>query len=232
MQIPEEAGLGIIASSIGLGLIAASMFGGGQQGTTPLPKVCPLSGHTLQILATPSDLTVTSVSVTGVPEITLNNPMCSYTGPGLNIFGYWEVKQGAVTVMASGISGALTSSGGQNPDQSVYLGPATTPTSYLMVNPGEPQPCGGTGSILTAIGWQPSPQEWPCGAPFTSPLCGAPPKVGKGDVYIYIFGDQAETGDAADANGLSSPSCAQATYGHTRCPLAMVTFPGAIAFTS
>lgn len=158
-------------------------------------------------------------------EITLSNPTCQYMGPGRDIFTYWEVKQNVnfngqtvyATVMASGIA-------------AVHVGPSSSLQTFPMVASNEIQPCSNTGAaVLTAITWNELGQ-WPCGEAIQPPMCGAPPAPNsKGDIWLWVFQDQSESGNAADENGLSSPTCG--STGASRAPVIPgVVFPGAVTF--
>ena len=233
MQYEDEIVFGALAALVGVGLALRGVSGtsgggtgGGPPNTGGRPAPTGLkSGEQLHALVNLSQFSSLIVPVSGAAEITLTNPTCQYVGPGRDIYTYWEVKQNVsfngattyATVMASGIA-------------NVALPASSSLATFPMVASNEIQPCSNTGaSVLTALAWN-QLMQWPCGETMQPPFCGAPPAPNsKGDIWLWVFQNSAESGNSADSTtGDASPTCGA---GVTRAPVIPgLVFPGAVTF--
>ena len=135
-----------------------------------------------------------SITLPLTGTLTINDPMACYEGSPNNFYTYAQLKQtinGKLqSVFGSGVAGDAL--GADN----LAL---TAPRQYPLVSSTEIQPSGPPGPLLTLYNW--------LAAQSTVGLCGAAPIVGPARLYVQIYGNATETGNPADADGFSSPTC-------------------------
>ena len=131
----------------------------------------------------------------GAPVAALR-PTVEYGGPGRDVYTYFRIvqEQGGtwVTVYGSGVAGVHV--GPPNPGVTSAL------TEYYLVAPTEVQPpfaqC--VAQSLCAFPW-PGTQ--------VSNICGAPAQAGSAMAVLEIYENASLSGNPADADGFSSPTC-------------------------
>jgi len=185
--------LGVALGIGGLVLVGIALASGGKGGQ-PIPE-----GHKFGRIITEIDGIAGTIHLQAGKPLMLYNPAVEYQGPGIDVFTYFSLRQrqggSDVTVYGSGVAG-------------VHVGPAGSMMAFRLVSDTQPQPADGT---CNRDGKSAGP--WMCcyiwGSPSTrpTPICGAPPVAGPADILIECFLKAADSGNPADADGFSSPTC-------------------------
>jgi hypothetical protein len=207
----EVIGLAALAGLTGLGIIVVGLQ---KPAGPPLPPGSSLSPPIIStgtIGTTPVNFPANGGTLTlpATGTLTIINPQVRYSGPSFSVYTYAQIKQiingTPVTVFGSGVAG-------------IAVGPASSPTLFPLVRSDQVQPTGPPGPYLTLY-------PWPGPSTTVAAICGAPPKPGiPGSLHVQIYGDQTETGNPADTNGYSSPTC------NNRKFFVEYVWPGSITF--
>lgn len=123
-------------------------------------------------------------------------PTVKYGGPGRDVYTYFRIVQNQggtwVTVYGSGVAGVHV--GPPNPGVTSAL------TEYYLVSPQEVQP-NFPACVSQSLCAFPHPGS------NVSPICGAPAQPGAAMAVLEIYENQSLSGNPADADGFSSPTC-------------------------
>ena len=182
---PEVLALSGLLVLGGLGAVLLAMkAGGGGETIRPIPD------GKLEGLGSPNLDAAGTFQISRTAKFAALLPYVHYIGTGRSVYSFFQIKQlingEMVTVFGSGVAG-------------VFLAPAAILTQYALVSAQEVQPPGcPSGQNLCA-------EPWPGNE--TTPICGAPPRVGPADAVLEIYQNATQSGNPADADGFSSPTC-------------------------
>ncbi len=191
----------------GIGLIVLGFRGGVSLGATgPLRP-----GETLDTLRSPNLDAAGQIVVSIGDPIAAQRPTARYSGPGRDTYTYFRILQQFggqwVTVYGSGVAG-------------VHVGPPSGPsalTEYYLVAPNEVQP-----PFAQCVAQSLCAFIWP-GAEVSN-ICGRAPRPGPATAVLEVYQNQHLSGNAADADGFSSPTC------NSRLPVFRREYPNKIMF--
>jgi hypothetical protein len=211
----DQKELGLLIGAGGLVLVGLALASGGKPGQR-IPD-----GHRFGRIVTEFDSITGARPLQAGKPIQLYNPSIEYDGPGIDVFTYLSIRQqlggSQVTVYGSGVAG-------------VHVGPSSGLRPFRLVSDTQPQPADGTCNRDGKIAG-----PWMCayiwGSPSTrsTPICGAPPVLGPADIWVECFFKASDSGNGADADGFSSPTCYRVA-GKPRLAFAHLTYRGKVVF--
>lgn len=184
--------LAVIAGGVGLGVLLLSSGGAAAAsgGFSHVPGMSApyLSGGPTGVTSLPA--------ATGASGLLVKlTPIVDYLGPPRNVYTYAKIIQNNTVVAGSGVAGV--SIGFDNP---------TAMKTYPLVPGQEPQPDGTQGPYLWVYTW-PGPPGPGGGTTVPGGICGTPPVKGAAQLILDVYYNSSESGNSADADGFSSPTC-------------------------
>lgn len=201
-----------ISALLGLSGVALIIFA--LRGKDPLGGLNPWRpGEDPQDLRSPNLELAGQIAVSrGTPFAALR-PTLKYGGPGRDVYTYFRIVQNQggtwVTVYGSGVAGVHV--GPPNPGVTSAL------TEYYLVSPQEVQP-----PFPQCVAQSLCAFPWP-GANVSN-ICGAPAQPGNATAVLEIYENQSQSGNPADADGFSSPTC------NNRVAILRKSYPDKILF--
>lgn len=177
----------------GLGIVLGGALILGSANQTPVSGgMSHVSGMSAPYASLPANVSL------HIGDILKIRPLVIYLGPPRSVFTYAKIVQNSTVVYGSGIAGVAI--GFDNP---------TAARQYPLVPGDELQPDGTKAPDLWLYPWPgpPGPGGSPGGGGNPGGICGVPPRPGAAQLFLDVYFRATESGNTADADGFSSPTC-------------------------